>query len=287
MPHSAKKINTYAKKIDELKNAAVKLPNETRLAINAATETHRIKIKDLIERRIVDGQIATGETISLQEAIRTEVNAMIADAKAVLAEEQAAAFELATTKAREIALEAGGTFFAPSSNLLVVTQHFSADLITGLADEAMRQVNGILSKTALGALNPYEAMKEVDAVIGVKGGMGVSYKAESIVRTEVHRIYSAALDAQFESFLQTGVDRKKVKKRWVSGPYRTGRREDHQEMNGVEVPYDEPFKMPSGNLLMFPGDSGGPPEDVINCGCTWILAPESIEEAVLDAIEVL
>lgn len=287
MPHSASKINAYAKKIDELRRAAVKLPDSTRLAVNAVTEKHRLAIKDIIERRIVDKNIATAEYLPMQAQIQAEVNSMIDEAKRVLSDAQGEAFQLATQKGRELALEAGGTFFSPSSAQLSVAQSFSADLITNLAADTMKEVNSVLSRAALGGVQPYDAMKQIDSIIGIKGAGGVSWRAETIVRTEVGRIYSVALDAQFESFLQSGVDRKKVLKKWVSGPNRPGRREDHQEMDGETVPYDEPFKMPSGNLLMYPGDPAGPPDDVINCGCTFVLVPESIEDAVLSALEAL
>jgi len=287
MPHSAAKINAYTRKLDELRREAVALPNEVRLAINAVTEQSRQRIKDMIDLRIQDGKLDTAEYLPLQKQIEAEVNSMIEKSRELLNSEQAQAFELATSKARAIALEAGGAFYAAPIAQLSVAQKFGADLITKLSAEAMSNINSVLSRAALGGLQPYEAMKQVDSILGVKGASGVSWRAETIVRTEVHRIYSVALDAQFESFLQSGVNRKKVKKRWVSGPFRKGRREDHQKIDGKEVSYDEPFKTPMGNLLMFPGDPGGPAEDVINCGCTWVLVPESIEDAVLDAIENL
>jgi len=287
MNHSAKKVNAYVRKIEALKREALALRMEVRIAINNSTELHRLAIEDMIERRIRDGVIETAEYLPLQTQIQAEITAMIADAQKILAEQQEAAFMTATNKARELVLEAGGTFFSPSTNQLVIAQKFSADLVTGLTADALKQVNSILSATALGGFTPYDAMKKMDEAIGIRGASGVSYKSETIVRTEVHRIYSVALDAQFESFLQSGVDRQKVKKRWVSGPDGPGRRVDHQDMDGEEVEYDQPFIMPSGNLLMFPGDPGGAAEDVINCGCGWVLSADSIEDAVLSAIETL
>lgn len=287
MAHSAAKINAYARKLDQLRREAVAIPNDVRVAINNLTELHRVRIKDMIEQRIRAGEIPTGEFIPLQAQINVEINAMLDEARGLLNAEQEAVYRLATQKTRELAMEAGAGFYAPSVEQLLVAQKFGADLITNLSAETMQKVNGVLSKTALGGATPYDAMKEIDGVLGIKGAGGVSWRAETIVRTEVHRIYSVALDAQFEGFLQTGVDRTKVKKKWVSGPYRKGRREDHQAMDGKAVAYDDPFMLPNGNLLMFPGDPAGPAEEVINCGCTWVLVPESIEEAVLSRIENL
>lgn len=47
---------------------------------------------------------------------------------------------------------------------------------------------------------------------------------------------------------------------------------DHLHMNGVEVPQDEPFVMPNGDKLMFPGDIslGASPENTINCRCIMV-----------------
>ena len=60
-------------------------------------------------------------------------------------------------------------------------------------------------------------------------------------------------------------------KRWIATT--DGRvREDHLAMNGVEVPQDEPFVLPDGSKVMFPGDisMGAPPEQTIQCRCTMI-----------------
>jgi uncharacterized protein with gpF-like domain len=44
-------------------------------------------------------------------------------------------------------------------------------------------------------------------------------------------------------------------------------RDSHDFMDGQEVAMGQPFVSGLGNLLMYPGDPMGPPEDVINCRC--------------------
>lgn len=44
-------------------------------------------------------------------------------------------------------------------------------------------------------------------------------------------------------------------------------RDSHDETEGQVRPFGEPFETGDGNLLMFPGDPDGPPEDTENCRC--------------------
>ena len=60
-------------------------------------------------------------------------------------------------------------------------------------------------------------------------------------------------------------------KRWVA-TMDSRTREDHLAMDGVEVPQDEPFVLPDGSKMMFPGDisMGADVSQVVNCRCTMI-----------------
>jgi len=62
-------------------------------------------------------------------------------------------------------------------------------------------------------------------------------------------------------------------KQWVHGGSRVPR-DDHLAIDGLVVPFDEPY--PVGNPpLMFPHAPDGSPEDVINCSCVSIPADAS------------
>ncbi|MFZ5434294.1 MAG: hypothetical protein ACOZB3_11050, partial [Calditrichota bacterium] len=126
----------------------------------------------------------------------------------------------------------------------------------------------------------------LDKLIGRAAQHGVSYQAERIVRTEVQRVYSIALDTQMQALAARIDAPKKLMKEWVAGPYRPGRREEHQAINGQRVPMDVPFEITredgSKVYLMYPRALGpdNAPDQTINCGCSWRLAPDSIMDAM-------
>lgn len=96
------------------------------------------------------------------------------------------------------------------------------------------------------------------------------YMKESIriARTETTRVQNAAKMDIGKEGQRLGYE---MWKRWRATT--DGRvREDHLAMDGVEVPQDEPFTLPDGSKVMFPGDisMGAPPEQTINCRCTMI-----------------
>lgn len=64
----------------------------------------------------------------------------------------------------------------------------------------------------------------------------------------------------------------KMKKQWLSTP--DGRtRDSHREVDGETVGVNENFS----NGLEFPGDPGGPPEEVYNCRCTMVGVLDKVE----------
>lgn len=89
-----------------------------------------------------------------------------------------------------------------------------------------------------------------------------------IARTETTRVQNSAKMDIGKHGQELGFE---MWKRWIATT--DGRvREDHLAMNGVEVPQDEPFVLPDGSKVMFPGDisMGAPPEQTIQCRCTMI-----------------
>lgn len=100
-----------------------------------------------------------------------------------------------------------------------------------------------------------------------------------IARTETTRVVNSAKQDILYEGTRLGF---KMKKRWIATTdsrvrglkdYEIRRGIDHLSMNGVEVPQDEPFVMPNGDKLMFPGDVslGASPENTINCRCTMVV----------------
>lgn len=93
------------------------------------------------------------------------------------------------------------------------------------------------------------------------GGTIARARSHVIARTETHQAANAA-----QHFAAESLGRDDMKREWISAEdERT--REDHAEANGQVVGLEQPFTV-GGVLLMYPGDMGGPPEQVINCRCT-------------------
>lgn len=109
----------------------------------------------------------------------------------------------------------------------------------------------------------------------------LAMRAETIARTESLGVLSEARHEATEQMLdQTGIDRDSVKRRWAATmDDRT--RDDHAETDGQERGMDEPFDMPDGSQLMYPGDPDGEPDQVINCLLPGqrVLSPDLIATA--------
>lgn len=83
---------------------------------------------------------------------------------------------------------------------------------------------------------------------------------------------NAGRQARMEDAEEEGV---KVKKRWIATlDNRT--RDTHQELDGQEVPVDEPFEV-DGMEIMYPGDPNADPELVYNCRCTMVEVYEGVD----------
>lgn len=89
-----------------------------------------------------------------------------------------------------------------------------------------------------------------------------------IARTETTRVEGSARQAVGDEGKRLGFEMEKV---WVAtNDDRT--RDDHLAMDGVSVPNDEPFVLPDGTQMMFPGDIslGAGANQVCNCRCSMI-----------------
>lgn len=91
-------------------------------------------------------------------------------------------------------------------------------------------------------------------------------KANKIVRTEGHRCFSQSKVDSLNDISNQGV---KMTKTWrTSEDERV--RSQHNDMNGVTIPYEEDFILPDGSRGPSPGLIGEPQHD-INCRCTMII----------------
>lgn len=93
------------------------------------------------------------------------------------------------------------------------------------------------------------------------------YQALRIARTETT---SASNFASFKTAEQSDLV---LQKQWISViDNRT--RLDHRLEDNQLTDLEQPFIMSSGAVLQYPGDTGAPPKEVINCRCTMAFIPK-------------
>jgi len=120
--------------------------------------------------------------------------------------------------------------------------------------------------TAIGELltQAYEegiTVQELSKRIAEKFADFTKARSMTIARTEIGNCVNAGANAGFG---QAGATHKS----WIATPD-TRVRETHYAA-GLEppIPYNQAFRVGS-SLMMYPNDSNGLPEDVINCRCSW------------------
>lgn len=102
-----------------------------------------------------------------------------------------------------------------------------------------------------------------------------------IVRTESLTAMNTAKQISFD---ESDI---KVNKEWILGGS-ANHRIEHVEMDGVQVPNNEKFTLPSGEKLKYPGDPNGSAGEIINCSCSFGYKPvrDSNGELVMKSLDI-
>lgn len=97
----------------------------------------------------------------------------------------------------------------------------------------------------------------------------VSYRAETIARTTSSENVHEGLRDSFRQAIERGdIEVEQLTKMWHSRAPGPRAREQHQEMDNVEVPFGEDFELPDGTRMAHPGDPRGGAKHNASCGCT-------------------
>lgn len=160
-----------------------------------------------------------------------------------------------------------------SMTALEILQGYSADLIKGLTEDALKQVNGRIAMGVLGQKTPYEVMREIGKSLDDPGVFkSISVRAETITRTEMATVQSAAREARIEATVEANPELDWMKKWISSGKFRP--RLNHAALNGVTISVKKNF--PGG--IPYPHAPGLPASEVVNCGCTHVLTLKNWEK---------
>ncbi len=142
-------------------------------------------------------------------------------------------------------------------------QNSSYRIVT-VRQDFIKYIQAYLAQGVLDGKTMDELSKELQLLINRRNFY--RWQALRIARTETTAAANYAATVAHDT---SGVISDKV---WISAIDARTRRPprsdfNHVAMNGVKVPYNEPFNV-SGESLMFPGDPKGSAGNVINCRCT-------------------
>ena len=133
----------------------------------------------------------------------------------------------------------------------------------------------LTDKLAAAAIADRITVKQFADVIDAVFEDLATWRADTIARTEMVGAYNSG---SRKAALESGVT---SAREWLAtGDTRT--RPDHSAMNGVRtVSMDDPYTLPDGSSVMFPGDPSGPASQTINCRCVELyVTTYSTEESV-------
>lgn len=226
-------------------------------------EAYRVReLKANIDRMIAEYQARL--TAQVQDAVRQAV---------------ASGEDYVIAPLGEIGIAAN--FYRPGRAQINTLLDFSADLVRGISDDLRSSINDQIRRAALGQQSPFSAMKGITQAMGLDARTGiwkrridpvkgVAARAETILRTELQRVYNLSTHSQQ---LATAQVIPGLLKGWVAtGDTRTrdSHLRAHIEYKDHPIPVEEPFilKDRQGRAeLMCPGDPQAPPRFTINCRC--------------------
>ena len=117
----------------------------------------------------------------------------------------------------------------------------------------------VLQSIMLGE-SPYELAKRLKHVVGMNN--------TSAIRNARTMVTGAENKGKYDSFKEARKKGVKLMKMWLSA-HDGHTRHAHLELDGVELPIDEPFENSLGEL-MYPADPDGDPANVYNCRCSLV-----------------
>jgi hypothetical protein len=142
---------------------------------------------------------------------------------------------------------------------LAMTQNF----LVRIPDETYNLIFAAITDVVNGGGDTQAVADAVDNILNWTGSENWPNRARTIAITEVTRAYGAATAAA--GMEQSRVTGKTLSKRWLTEADKQVR-PSHRAVNHMEIPLTGLF--PVGlDMLLFPGDPMGSPEEVINCRC--------------------
>lgn len=152
------------------------------------------------------------------------------------------------------------------STITARTTAWAADWSGKLAELMKLDTHSEIEKLLTDTLKDGKSVADFTQALMEGGIRSERYRARSAALTETLRAHSVA---QQEAITQNPAVENKE---WVhTGSYKNAPRENHEAMNGVIVPKDEPFTLEGADgetyYPMYPRDPSLPPGESVNCHC--------------------
>lgn len=112
--------------------------------------------------------------------------------------------------------------------------------------------------------------EQISGILSRYSDRMLHHRAVSIARTEFHVVSEAARAEYVQQLVDRGVvSEADIMMEWVSRGFDGKTRHTHLAMSGQQRRLGEPFRSPSGALLLRPGDRslGAPAAEIVRCRC--------------------
>jgi len=267
----AKKVHELMKRAGKLRDDEVekvlKMLKETKKEIASTVvntewdQFNYLHLKDAIDRAITsyETRFAANQNDALKQSFQNGVDTI--DQPLQIANVQVAGAEISTTA-------------------LDIVQGFSADLIKNVGTEARSKINQAVLGSILGKQSPFKLMQGISKILGesVVPAVGIAYRAERIVRTELARVNSLARQARIESVTRDNPD--EWEKMWISSG-KAHPRQTHVALNRKKIGLNEKFR----GVWDYPHAPGMDASETINCGCTHVVVKKDWDKELLEIKE--
>lgn len=227
-------------------------------------------------RREIAGEVASTDWAAHRiEGMKRAVGNAMADFSArygaEFADMQARAWGVAVEALDGAAMELGlGAIPQIDQTALGILQGYSADLITGATDDAIRAITREIQMGILAGRSLQDVMEAIGRSVG-DGEIGkLASRVERIARTESASVFQKAREARFSKVMEImGKDYPgiTVYKKWLHSGKGKYARKNHKRLDGEMKPVGENF---TGGIP-YPHAPGLPAKEVVNCGCTHVL----------------
>lgn len=171
-------------------------------------------------------------------------------------------------------------FNVPDELATQFLKDYGAKEVTYITETTRNQLRQVLTDSFSAQDSIQTTVNKIRAKFAEINGEGdTAGRAMTIARTETLSAVSAGQAAKRELTAKQFPDMQ-LKKMWVHSGEEKNPRDWHEDMQGETVGKDEEFS----NGLKYPREAGGPPEEVINCGCTCLTIAAEDEDKIRDTV---